>query len=139
MFGSGKVLYHPLYIDNFMDAFVLAMEPGRGAGQAYLIADQEYLTIEHLVRRAAAAMGQEFRFRYFPVWPVVAAGHVVETLCKPFGIEPPLHPRRVDWYRQDRAFKIDKARRDLGYVPRVGLDEGLRRACQWYREQGMLG
>ena len=138
MFGSGKVLYHPLYIDNFMDAFVLAMEPGKGAGQAYLIADEEYLTIEDLVRRAAAVMGQEFKFRYFPVWPVVAAGHVVEALCKPFGIEPPLHPRRVDWYRQDRGFRIDKARRDLGYQPKVGLDEGLRRAAEWYRSEGML-
>ncbi len=138
MFGSGQVLYHPLYIDNFLDAFVLAMEPRKGAGQAYLIADEEYLTIENLVRRTAAAMGQEFRFVHLPVWPVVAAGYVVEAFCKPFGIQPPLHPRRVDWYRHDRAFKIDKAKRDLGYVPRVGLDEGLRYAVEWYRQEGML-
>jgi 2-alkyl-3-oxoalkanoate reductase len=138
MFGGGQVLYHPLYIDNFLDAFVLAMRPGAGAGQAYLIADEEYTTIEDLVRRAARAMGQDFEFRRFPVWPVVAAGYVVEALCKPFKVEPPLHPRRVDWYRQDRAFRIDKARRDLGYQPKVGLDEGLRRACEWYRSEGML-
>lgn len=138
MFGSGKVLYHPLYVDNFMDAFVLAMAPGKGVGQAYLIADEEYVTIEDLVRRAAAAMGVEARFRHFPVWPIVAAGHVVETLCKPFGIDPPIHPRRVDWYRQTRAFRIDKARSELGYRPRIGLDEGLRRACAWYRQEGML-
>jgi nucleoside-diphosphate-sugar epimerase len=138
MFGSGKVLYHPLYIDNFMDAFVLAMEPGKGAGQAYLIADDKYLTIEELVRAAASAMGVGVRFLRFPIWPIVAAGRVVEVLCKPFGIEPPLHPRRVDWYRQTRAFRIDKARRDFGYQPRIAIDEGLRRSCQWYREQGML-
>jgi len=138
MFGDGRVLYHPLYIENFLDAFVLAMDESRGLGEAYLIADERYLTIEELVRAAAAAMGVEARFRRYPVWPIVAAGHVVEALCRPFGIEPPIHPRRVDWYRQTRAFRIDKARRDLGYQPRIGLDEGLRRACQWYREQGML-
>jgi 2-alkyl-3-oxoalkanoate reductase len=33
MFGSGQVLYHPLYIDNFLDAFVLAMQPGTGPGR----------------------------------------------------------------------------------------------------------
>lgn len=138
MFGDGQVLYHSLYIDNFMDSFVLSMDEDKGLGEAYLIADEHHVTIEDLVRRSAAAMGQEFRFRHYPVWPVVAAGYVVETLCRPFGIEPPLHPRRVDWYRQNRAFRIDKAKRDLGYEPRVSLDEGLQRACEWYRREGML-
>jgi 2-alkyl-3-oxoalkanoate reductase len=138
VFGSGQVLYHPLYIDNLLDAFVLAMPDGAGVGQAYLIADEHYVTLEDLVRRAAAAMGQQFRFRRFPLWPVLAAGYVVEGVCRPLGIEPPLHPRRVDWYRQTRAFSIDKAKRELGYLPSVGLDEGLRRACEWYRMEGML-
>jgi nucleoside-diphosphate-sugar epimerase len=138
MFGDGQVLYHPLYIDNFLDAFVLCMEEDKGVGQAYLIADSEYLTIEELVKRSARAMGVEARFRRYPVWPVVAAGYVVEAACKPFGIEPPIHPRRVDWYRQTRAFKIDKARRELGYQPKVDLDEGLRRAAAWYEQEGLL-
>jgi nucleoside-diphosphate-sugar epimerase len=138
MFGDGQVLYHPLYIDNFLDAFVLCMEEDKGVGQAYLIADEEYVTIEQLVRRAARAMGTEAKFRRYPVWPVVAAGYVVEAACRPFGIAPPIYPRRVDWYRQTRAFKIDKARRDLGYEPRVGLDEGLRRAAEWYKSEGLL-
>ena len=138
MIGSGKVLYHPLYIDNFLDAFELAMDESKGIGQAYLIADDEYVTIEELVRRAAAAMGIEPRFRRLPAWPIVAVGHVVETICRPLRIEPPIHPRRVDWYRQTRAFRIDKARNELGYRPRVGLDDGLRRACAWYRQEGML-
>jgi nucleoside-diphosphate-sugar epimerase len=70
--------------------------------------------------------------------PVVAAGHICEKLCKPFGITPPIFPRRVDWYRQNRAFDISRAKRELGYVPRVELDEGLRRTGRWYREQGYL-
>jgi nucleoside-diphosphate-sugar epimerase len=138
MIGNGKVLYHPLYIDNFLDAFVLAMDESKGLGRAYLIADDEYVTIEELVRLAAAAMGVEPRFRRLPAWPIVAMGHVVETICRPLRIEPPIHPRRVDWYRQTRAFRIDRARDELGYRPRVGLDEGLRRACAWYRQEGML-
>jgi nucleoside-diphosphate-sugar epimerase len=69
---------------------------------------------------------------------VVAAGHVVEKACRPFGITPPIFPRRVDWYRQNRAFKIDKAKRDLGYEPKVGIDEGLRRTADWYRREGYI-
>jgi nucleoside-diphosphate-sugar epimerase len=51
---------------------------------------------------------------------------------------PPIFPRRVDWYRQNRAFRIDHARDDLGYRPAVGLGEGLRRTYEWYRDEGML-
>jgi 2-alkyl-3-oxoalkanoate reductase len=138
MFGNGKTLYHPLYIDNLVDAFVLAMEDGKGDGEAYLIADEQYLEIEDLVRRVGRSLGIDVKIPHYPVWPVVAVGHVAETVCKPFGIVPPIFPRRVDWYRQNRAFRIDKARRDLGYQPRVGIDEGLRRTADWYRQEGLL-
>lgn len=138
MFGKGKTYYHPLYIDNLVDAFVLAMADGKGEGEAYLIADEEYLEIEDLVRRVGKSLNVNVRIPHYPVWPVVAAGHVVEKVCRPFGITPPLFPRRVDWYRQNRAFRIEKARRDLGYQPRVGIDEGLRRTAEWYRQEGYL-
>jgi nucleoside-diphosphate-sugar epimerase len=138
MFGNGKTYYHPLYIDNLIDAFILAMQEGKGEGEAYLIADEEYLGIEDLVRRVGKSLNVDVKVPHYPVWPVVAAGHVCEKICRPFGINPPLFPRRVDWYRQNRAFKIDKAKRDLGYAPRVGIDEGLRRTAEWYRKEGYL-
>ena len=138
MFGSGKNYYHPLYIDNLVDALMLSMEPGKGVGEAYLIADEEYVEIEDLVRRTAKALGVEVKVPHFPVMPLVIAGHICETICKPFKITPPIFPRRVDWYRQNRAFKIDKAKRELGYAPKVGLDEGLRRTGEWYRQEGYL-
>jgi nucleoside-diphosphate-sugar epimerase len=138
MFGNGKTLYHPLYIDNLVDAFVAAMADGVGDGEAYLIADDEYLEIEDLVKRVGRALEVDVKIPHYPVGPVVAAGHVVEKACRPFGITPPIFPRRVDWYRQNRAFKIDKAKRDLGYEPKVGIDEGLRRTADWYRREGYI-
>jgi nucleoside-diphosphate-sugar epimerase len=138
MFGSGRTLYHPVYIDNLVDVFVLAMDPAKGNGRTYLAADAEYVPIEDLVRRTGKAMGVDVKITHYPVWPVVAAGHVCEKLCKPFKIAPPIFPRRVDWYRQNRAFDITRARRELGYDPKVGLDEGLRRTCEWYRDNGYL-
>jgi nucleoside-diphosphate-sugar epimerase len=138
MFGDGKTYYHPLYVDNLVDAFLLAMQDGRGDGEAYLVADEEYVQIEDLVRRVGRALGVDVRIRHWPLAPVIVAGHVFEKLCRPLHVTPPIFPRRVDWYRQDRAFRIDKAKRDLGYVPRVGLDEGLARTAAWYRENGYL-
>jgi len=138
MFGSGKTYYHPLYIDNLIDACMLAMEEGKGDGQAYLIADEEYVEIKELVKKTARALNVDVRIPHFPVMPVIAAGHVCEKICKPFKITPFIFPRRVDWYRQNRAFKIDKAKRELGYVPRIDLDEGLRRTGAWYKKEGYL-
>ena len=138
MFGSGRTYYHPLYIDNLIDAFMLAMQDGKGDGQAYLIADDKYLEIEDLVRRVGRAMDINVKIPHYPVMPLVIAGHFFEKICKPFKITPPIFPRRVDWYRQNRAFKIDKARRELGYQPRIDIDEGLRRTAEWYKQEGYI-
>jgi len=138
IFGKGRTLYHPLYIDNLVDAFVAVMEPSRGLGEAYLIADEQYVEIERLVKMVGEALGVDVRTPHYPLLPLMVAGHVCEKVCRPFGIVPPIFPRRVDWYRQNRAFRIDKARRDLGWTPSVGLPEGLRRTAEWYRGEGLL-
>ena len=138
MFGSGRTLYHPLYIDNLVDAFVLAQRPGVGDGGAYLIADEKYWSIEEIVRKTGEAIGVPVKIKHYPVMPVVIAGHIMETLCRPFKITPPIFPRRVDWYRQNRAFDIARAKKDLGYRPAIGLDEGLKRTGAWYKEKGYL-
>lgn len=138
MFGSGKTLYHPLYIDNLVDALVLAMDPERGAGEEFLIADEEYLSIEELVKKVGEAMQRDLKIRHYPILPLILAGHFFEIVCKPLRIAPPIFPRRVDWFRQNRAFSIDKAKRLLGYDPKVGIDEGLKRTFDWYRAEGLL-
>lgn len=138
MFGKGVTYYHPVYIDNLVDAFVLAMEPGVGAGQAYIIADEEYFPIQELVRRVGKAIDVDVKIPHFPITPLIIAGHLCEKVCKPFGISPPIFPRRVDWFRQVRAFRIDKAKKDLGYSPKIGIDEGLRRTGEWYRANNII-
>lgn len=138
MFGSGKTLYHPLYVENLVDAHMLAMDPERGNGSVYLIADEEYLSINELVRRVGQALDVDVSVRHYPITPLIVAGHVFEKVCKPLHISPPIFPRRVDWYRQNRAFDIGRAKRDLAYDPKVGLDEGLRLTAEWYRANGYL-
>jgi nucleoside-diphosphate-sugar epimerase len=138
MFGDGKTLYHPLYIDNLVDAFIAAMPPDVGNGEAYLIADEKYIEIEQLVKAVASALGVSVTIPHYPLAPLVVAGHVCEMICKPFGVAPPIFPRRVDWYRQNRAFDTAKAKHELGYKPLVGLTEGLARTADWYRAEGFL-
>jgi len=138
-FGTGKALYHPVYIDNFLDAFELAAEKPEAEGQTYLIADERYYTIEEIVRKIAAIMNVDLTILHLPFWPIYCLSAIVELAFKPLPKEPPLFRRRADWFRQNRAFVIDKAKRELGYTPLVDLEHGLRLTYEWYRDNGYLG
>jgi nucleoside-diphosphate-sugar epimerase len=138
MFGDGQTFYHPCYIDNLVDAFELAAEHPKATGETYLIGDDRYVTLEALVRAVAAALEAPVRIVHLPFAPLWAAAAACEAVCRPLGVEPPLFRRRADWFRQTRAFSIDKAARELGFVPRVPLAEGLARTAVWYREHGYL-
>lgn len=138
MFGDGKTLYHPVYIDNLIDAHILAMEENKGDGGTYLIADEDHVEIEELVREIGKALNVDLKIPHFPVTPLLAAGHVCEWICKPFGIAPPIFPRRVDWFRQNRSFSIEKAKKELGYKPSIRLNEGLRNTAEWYKKEGFI-
>lgn len=138
MFGNGSTFYHPVYIDNLVDAFELAAEKEGIRGETYIIGDDHYYSLNKLVQHVATSMEIPVRIRHFPFWPVWTAAWACEMVCKPFRLSPPLFRRRVDWFRQVRAFSIEKARRELGYQPKVGLQEGLAQTAKWYRENGYL-
>jgi len=138
MFGGGKTFYHPVYIDNLVDGFILAMEKENSVGRTYLIADEKYVEIEELVKEVGRSMNIDVKIEHFPIAPLIAAGKLFETIYKPFHKVPPIFPRRVDWFRQNRAFNISRAKEELGYKPKVGLKEGLRRTAEWYKQEGYL-
>jgi nucleoside-diphosphate-sugar epimerase len=137
MFGSGRTFYHPLYIDNLVDAFELAGERG-GKGEAYLIGDAQFYSLNDLVTAVGRSLDLDVRILHLPFTPLWLAAAACEAVCMPLGIEPPLFRRRADWFRQNRAFRIDRARRELGYDPKIDLATGLARTAQWYRENGYL-
>jgi nucleoside-diphosphate-sugar epimerase len=139
MFGDGHAHYHPLYVDNLVDAFVLAAASERRHGEAYLIADEHYYTLNELVTAIGRALGVDVRVSHYPFPPLWLAALLCEAAFKPLPAEPPLFRRRVDWFRQNRAFDIGKAKTELGFAPKIDLAEGLARTARWYQEHGYLG
>lgn len=138
MFGDGATFYHPVYVENLVDAFELASEKDGIRGASYIIGDEQYYSLNQLVQEVASSIEVPVRIRCLPFWPVWTAAWACETVCKPLRLSPPLFRRRVDWFRQVRAFSIEKARRELGYQPRIGLQDGLRRTAKWYSEHGYI-
>ncbi len=138
MFGDGNTFYHPVYVDNLVDAFELAAAKEMTQGETYLIGDDHYSSLNELVQHVAAALNLSVRIRHLPFWPLWCTAWTCEMLCKPFRISPPLFRRRVDWFRQNRAFDITKARHGLGYRPKVDLETGLARTARWYLDNHLL-
>jgi nucleoside-diphosphate-sugar epimerase len=118
--------------------FLLALDRPEAVGEAFIIAGSRYVSQADLADLIARHTdGRVFPMR-IPAWPIQWAGSLCEALCVPFGVEPPLHRRRVDFWTKSRAFSIDKARRMLGYAPAVDLEEGIARTAAWYRQAGWL-
>ena len=90
------------------------------------------------MRATARAMNVPVKIPRFPFWSIWIPSVACEAICKPLGISPPLFPRRADWYRKTRQFDISRAKRELGFHPEIGLDEGLRRTAEWYWDEGLL-
>ena len=138
MIGSGRTLYHLTYIDDLVDGFLLAARRPEAVGEVFTIGGPRYTTLNELVAAIAKAVeGPRVRWR-IPYAPVHAAAVVCARVCGRIGVSPPLYPRRVEFFGKSRAFSIEKARRLLGYEPRVDLEEGLARTAAWYRKEGLL-
>jgi len=136
--GSGRSFYHPVYIDDLLQGFLLALEHPAAVGEAFIVAGERYVSQDELAGLIAKVTGGRVLPLHVPAWPIQLAGDLLEAVCVPLGIEPPLHRRRVDFWTKSRAFTIDKARRLLGYAPRTSIEDGIARTAEAYRQAGWL-
>lgn len=121
------------YIDNAADAHVLAadrLSPGSPpAGRAYFISNGEPRPVWDLVDAILAAAGLPPLTRSIPPAAAWAVGCALELVHR--ALRLPGEPRMTRFLASELStahwFDISAARRDLGYEPRVSIDEGLRR------------
>jgi nucleoside-diphosphate-sugar epimerase len=138
MIGDGKPLYHMTYIDDLVDGIILCGEHPGALGQIYILSGPRYTTVTELVAAVAKAVGREPPRGRIPLWPVMVSAVLCEALCRPLRLEPPLHKRRLDFFVNDRGFTSAKAAREIGYAPRISLEDGLARSAAWYKSEGLL-
>ena len=138
MFGDGEVAYHLTYVSDLVQGILLCGQHPAALGEAFILAGPRYTSINELVGLVAAALDRAPPKGRLPLAPLLAAAWLCEGICRPLGIDPPLHRRRCDFFHKSRGFTFDKASRLLGYRPEVDLAEGLRRTAAWYFEQGYV-
>ena len=137
MLGQGRNYYHLTFIEDLAAGFRLAGTVPAARGRTYILGGGDVATLAEIVSMTSALAGRGPRLR-LPVWPVWLAGAVAELVAAPFGIEPPIYRRRVDFFRKSRAFDISRARQELGYAPAVSMRDGIARTLEWYRANGWI-
>lgn len=138
MVGDGAALFQPAYIDDVVDGFLLSLRNEKAMGEAFVIGGEEYVPLRELVSIIASELGVAPPRLRLPLRPVLTLAELCEKCFVPLGIEPPLHRRRVSFFQNNRAFSVNKARRLLGFQPRMPLRDALRATIGWYQTQGWL-
>lgn len=136
--GDGRGKHHNVYIDDLLDAFELAAMRSEAVGRVFNATGDEAVPLRDFVLQIARALGTDVRFVRVPFAPLWAASILCEGVCRPFKIQPPLYPRRLDFYRHDEDFSNRRAREVLGWRPRHTLADALAKTVAGYRAQGLL-
>ena len=124
---GGRARTSTTHVANLAHATALALEKGRG-GQVYFVTDGESTDFKTFLTRLLGAHGLTLPERSLPSWLVRPVAALVETLWRALGPEgpPPLTRHAVGLLCCDCTLRDDKARRELGYRPVIGVEEGLR-------------
>jgi nucleoside-diphosphate-sugar epimerase len=133
--GDGQML--AVYIDDLADGIVLALRRGR-PGEAYAVwNDAEPVTFRQYFDRIAALAGS--RVRSLPPPALRVAGRLGELAGRIGGGPPELTRHSVVLVSRRGTVSAGRARSELGWEPRVFLDEGMRNSEAWLRAEGLWG
>jgi nucleoside-diphosphate-sugar epimerase len=139
MIGSGENRRQAMHVDDLIAALLIVATHAAAPGEIFVLPGDEVLTTRQMVEVIAEVTGRKIPRLRLPMWPFVAAATGFEAVFKPLGIDPPLHRRRLDFFRKSFVFSTDKARRVLGFQPRIAFRDGARDTAEWYARQGLLG
>lgn len=123
----GRAQTSTTHIDNLVAAIELALTQGR-PGEAYFILDEGTRSLHEIITGMAGAAGVSLPEKSIPYWLAAAVGYGCETIWRTLSLksEPPLTRHAAMVMARACTLNGAKAKRDLGYVPVVTVEQGLR-------------
>ena len=136
--AHGLGLFSPVYIDDLVAGIALAAESPEAAGQIFTLSGGAEVTCAEFFGYHARMLG---RGGPPPCVSTRTALLLAETGRRALGLlgrQTELGRGTIDMLSRRAGYSIGKARSMLGYEPRVGLEEGMRRTESWARERGLV-
>ncbi len=133
--GGGKGALNTIYVGNLVDAIFLAIEKDGAVGQVYNLTDGETVSKRRFIETLAKGLDLPSPPPVgVPLWLAKPLATWLEKRARNKGATqaPLLTQARVKFLGLNLDFRIDKAKRELGYRPRVGFDEAMRETIAWY-------
>lgn len=139
MIGDGSKLLNNTNVHNLVDAIVLALGKSEAMGETFNIRDERLVDRKEFVTAVTDAMGKPFP-KKVPEGLVRALVGPVEGAARLFGAKnaPLITKARIKFMAVNLDFSIEKAKRVLGYEPKIDFQEGMRESLEWAREVGMI-
>jgi nucleoside-diphosphate-sugar epimerase len=136
--GDGENKHQLIYVDDLIDGMFLAAEKETALGEVFVLAGDEILTTNDMVDVIAEIIGvDKLKFKA-PMWPFYLLAIMMEYTLRPLGIQPPLHRRRLDFFKKTLYFSPAKSAKLLGFKARTDFRKGSTETAEWYQQQGML-
>lgn len=136
--GDGSNKHQLIYIDDLIDGLFLASTEESALGEIFVLAGAEILTTNEMIETIASVLNvKNFPVRA-PMWPFFILALIMEKTLRPLGIQPPLHRRRLDFFKKTLFFSNQKSKKLLGFEPRVDFKTGSEKTIAWYQQNNMM-
>jgi nucleoside-diphosphate-sugar epimerase len=136
LIGGGANPINILYAADLAEGAILAANQPAARGQVYNLSNEGGITQRQLLDLLTDLLGRPRITRHIPYRVAHWTGLLLETLGRVVGSRcPPLTRYAVSLVGRPTRFSSARARTQLGWQPRVGPEEGLRRTLEWYRHR----
>ncbi len=138
--GQTDDLTDTVYVDNAADAHILASQKlskdSTLSGNIYFISQDDPISKWVLADAFLDIAGMPPLKGHMSARKAYIAGSVCEFVYKLFRIkkEPPITRFAASEIATSHWFNISKAKNELGYVPKVSIEQGLERLREWYEQ-----
>jgi len=136
LFNGGRCIIDITYVENVVDSLLLCMNTGcENLGQKYNITNGEPMALIEILDKVFKGLGVPFNKRNLPYVPLLRLAGVLEWTHRYFlkYKEPVLTKYSVSVLAKSQTLNIDKAKKELGYIPSVSVEEGIERYINWYK------
>lgn len=133
---GGRGVFSPCYVDNLVDAVVLAASQPQAAGEVLTASDGVAVSCGEFFGHYARMLGMD-AVPTVPAAALRAMAAASSLATRALRQESELNAAAVDYFLRRGTYSIARAR-GLGYAPRVDLADGMARTERWLREQSLL-